>query len=501
MPGINVIVPLGGVGNRFQKEGYVTRPKPFVQVLGKPLLMWVLENLHLEADDTLVIVFNPEFMNLGLFMRQFVLEAFPTCKLVELAGPTRGAAETVLLGLRALSETQRERPTLLADGDTFYTVDVVAKFKAVAETHNAVFCFSDTQPNPIYSYVKLGDEDDVLEVKEKVKISDWANSGCYCFRSGDRLATECEALMESNSLQAGQDGSQELYTSGVIAAMVAKKEPFRGLKVEAGEMHVLGTPSQVEGFCKTWPTQPRSRFVFDLEGVLAIINDGTAEPIMRNIKVCQRLKRQGHTIIVQSTRPWGMEKKIWAMLEQLNVPADQLALGKPWGDHYISGPGTVDSLLGNLDKQVGFYPTDVKATWITKGCPTRPPKTKKAPLVKIGTLNPASVNVNLRVKVLDHFKELSFTTKEGYHHRFWEVTCGDESGKIVLSMREAQTTYVTRGCTLLVKDANIKMSKGGFMRLIVDKWGKVELDESGEGFESIGRTNLSLIEYELVDCS
>ena len=36
-PAMNIIVPLGGIGSRFQKEGYA-RPKPFVCVLGKQVL-------------------------------------------------------------------------------------------------------------------------------------------------------------------------------------------------------------------------------------------------------------------------------------------------------------------------------------------------------------------------------------------------------------------------------------------------------------------------------
>merc|ERR1712061_110303 len=103
----------------------------------------------------------------------------------------------------------------------------------------------------IYSYVRLDDSDDIVEVKEKVKISDWANSGCYCFRSGEVLAAECEALIEANSTQASQDGIGEYYTSGVIAAMIAKNEPFTALKLEVSDIHVLGTPKQVEQFCAT----------------------------------------------------------------------------------------------------------------------------------------------------------------------------------------------------------------------------------------------------------
>ena len=225
-PPINVIIPLGGLGSRFQKEGYLTRPKPFVRVLGKEMILWVVDNLSIRSDDGLVLVYNPSWMSMDVFMREILAAKYPQATLVELPGPTRGAAETVMLGLRGLDERVRGRATLLADGDTFYTADIVNWFREasarpaapydfpltprlsqVAPKHNAVFCFHDTQPKPIYSYCRLKDDGSnlILETKEKIKISDWANSGCYCFRDGIELERECDALLRAGETQLSQD--------------------------------------------------------------------------------------------------------------------------------------------------------------------------------------------------------------------------------------------------------------------------------------------------------
>lgn len=494
---MNVIIPLGGLGTRFQKEGYLTRCKPFVPVLGKEMILWVLESLTLQTDDTLVIIFNPSYMSIGNFMQEVVGVRYPDCKFVELPGPTRGAAETVLIGLRALDETARKRPTLLADGDTFYTADIVSRFREVASTRNAVFCFHDTQPKPIYSYITLDEADDILEVKEKIKISDWANSGCYCFKDGEQLASECEALIEANTKQASQDGIGEFYTSGVIAAMLAKKEPFRALKLEVSDIHVLGTPAQVEEFCATWPTQPKQRFVFDLEGV--IIAGIKGEPIARNIAVCQRLKKQGHTIIIQSTRALGTEKKTRAFLEELKVPFDALHLGKPRGDFYIGGPHAVDGILMDLDKAVGFYPTEMQASSAprSRARDSKPPKLRKAKTKAVGSLTPQSKGVTCMVKILEEPKEIDNLKGGSSGPKFWEVTCGDASGQVVLSLTESQKDTVGKDQLVFVRNGFVKMIKG-YMRLVVDKWGKLDVDVQGETIESVGSKNMSSVEYELV---
>lgn len=493
---VNVIVPLGGLGSRFQKEGYLTRPKPFVPVLGKPMILWVLENLTMGTEDKLVIVYNPAFMSIGNFMKEVVGERFPECKFVELPGPTRGAAETVLFGLKGLDEDDRKRPTMLVDGDTFYTADIVGKFREVASTHNAVFCFHDTQETPIYSYITLDGEDNITEVKEKVKISDWANSGCYCFRDGVLLAGECEALIEANSKQESQDGVGEFYTSGVIAAMIAKKEPFRALKLEVSDIHVLGTPAQVEKFCETWPTQPRQRFVFDLEGVL--IAGFKGEPIARNVELCQRLKKQGHIIIVHSTRAFGMERKTWAFLEEHKIPCDDLRLGKPRGEFYVSGPTAVDAVLADLDKQIGFYPTEVKVAPRPRVPPPQPEiKMRKPKMQPIGSLTPESKGVTCLVKVLEDVQVVESPVKGiGPPLKFFEVVCGDETGQVIVSLTEGQKDGVTKDKVLLVRNGFVKMVKG-HIRLVVDKWGKLDFDTQ-ETVDKVGDNNVSSTEYELV---
>eukprot|EP00931_Biecheleriopsis_adriatica_P102992 TRINITY_DN7788_c0_g1_i1.p1 TRINITY_DN7788_c0_g1~~TRINITY_DN7788_c0_g1_i1.p1 ORF type:complete len:414 (-),score=75.26 TRINITY_DN7788_c0_g1_i1:73-1314(-) len=368
---MNVVIPLGGVGSRFQTDGFLTRPKPFIPILGKPMISWVVDNLSLQSDDALVIIFNPSWMSMNNFMQDILAAKDSRIRLVELPGPTRGAAETVLIGLKALPKEMQKRPTLLADGDTFYTADVVGQFRKVSSSHNAVFCFHDAQPKPIYSYVTTDSSDNVLEVKEKIKISDWANTGCYCFRNGSELASECEELITRGETQLSQDQKGEFYTSGVIAAMIARGAPFRAIKLNRNDFHVLGTPPQVVEWCSSWPQQPKMRIVFDLDGTLLsaprVPGDlSTCGPIERNLKLCRRLKAQGHHITLWTERPSDTGAVTLDTLRALGVEYDELAFGKPEADFYIDDR-CVDPLLGEIDKQIGFYPTSVKVQEASKG--------------------------------------------------------------------------------------------------------------------------------------
>jgi len=377
---LTVMVPLGGIGSRFQKEGYAS-PKPFINVLGKPMLMWVLDSLRLEPCDELVVVYDPKFLPTKYF--EATTAKYPRMRLVELPGPTRGAAETVLAGLRGLpDEAVRSRPVMLVDGDSFYGEDIVGKYREHCATNNGVFYFKDAQPEPMYSYIQFDDGDMLIrEVKEKVKISDNANSGCYCFRDGDELMEQCQALLDAGDTQLSQDRVGEYYTSGVIAAMIELGRPFRAIEIRRDQFHVLGTPAQVEEFCRRrrdhgkeedrppQQQQGRRRVCFQLEGTLVAAaaaggggggGDGDHRPIAENVAACRELYGQGHDIVISSSRPKDEREATEKMLADLDIPYHELVSDEIRADFYVDTRALCP--FRDIHKEIGFYAGSVACT-------------------------------------------------------------------------------------------------------------------------------------------
>ena len=52
---------------------------------------------------------------------------------------------------------------------------------------NCIFSFEDLTENPIYSYLKINDHNEILDIKEKEKISNNACTGAYGFSSINEL--------------------------------------------------------------------------------------------------------------------------------------------------------------------------------------------------------------------------------------------------------------------------------------------------------------------------
>jgi NDP-sugar pyrophosphorylase family protein len=47
---MNIFIPMGGVGSRFSKDGY-RFPKPLVNIVGRPMLLWILDQLQFEKTE------------------------------------------------------------------------------------------------------------------------------------------------------------------------------------------------------------------------------------------------------------------------------------------------------------------------------------------------------------------------------------------------------------------------------------------------------------------
>lgn len=64
-----ILIPLGGIGSRFTQNGY-RKPKALINVMGKPILFWLLDNLahihetekYSQTKPTIIIPYNKVYI-------------------------------------------------------------------------------------------------------------------------------------------------------------------------------------------------------------------------------------------------------------------------------------------------------------------------------------------------------------------------------------------------------------------------------------------------------
>lgn len=81
---MNIIIPIGGKGERFLNNGY-TQQKPLIDILGKPMIFYVLDNLCVSKNDIIYIIHNDnDLVNV-------VNNKYPYIKFIKLKYQTKGA--------------------------------------------------------------------------------------------------------------------------------------------------------------------------------------------------------------------------------------------------------------------------------------------------------------------------------------------------------------------------------------------------------------------------
>ena len=61
-----IIIPIGGIGQRFKDNGY-TKPKAYINICGKPIISFLLDNLNTDNVDYIYIPYNIEYKQYRFF--------------------------------------------------------------------------------------------------------------------------------------------------------------------------------------------------------------------------------------------------------------------------------------------------------------------------------------------------------------------------------------------------------------------------------------------------
>jgi len=364
---LNLLIPMNGLGNRFRDEGY-NLPKPLINVLGKPMIFWLLDNLNLKNIQTVIIPYTTLLDDFDFQMQLCERYKDINFKFFPMNYNTKGAAETVHIALDNLDNDTLTHEIMLMDCDTFYFSDIIDQYQQ-AEYKNHIFYFTDNQDNPIYSYIARDDEGLVTLIKEKRQISRNANSGVYCFDSGQLLKNYCKQLLDKNTTQ-----KNEFYISGVYQLMLDDNIKIGSSLVE--NFHCVGTPIQLKIFCENHTDNKVERFCFDLDRTLVTApkvegDYATCEPIERNVNFLKHLKSLGHYIIIYTARRMRTNKGqlgrvmkeigklTYDQLDRMGIPYDEIHFGKPYAAFYIDDLAVNCNL--NLEKQIGYYNSTIKS--------------------------------------------------------------------------------------------------------------------------------------------
>lgn len=236
---MTIVITMAGLGSRFRKAGY-TVPKYEIEVKGHSLFYWSMLSLSgCESRDYIFIVRKEDEAS-GFILRE--CEALGIRgRIVELDHLTSGQAETAML---AAPYWAPKEPLLIYNIDTYVEPGYIREKELRGD--GFIPCFAGEGDH--WSFVKLNEAGEAVEVREKKRISEHCTVGAYYFASAElyqRLYEEYY-LREDAQLDAG-----ERYVAPLYNHLIEKRRGKVYIStIPAERVHVLGTPEEVEQFMR-----------------------------------------------------------------------------------------------------------------------------------------------------------------------------------------------------------------------------------------------------------
>lgn len=235
---INIVITMGGLGSRFRKAGYMT-PKYEIEVRGKTLFNWSMTSLEAFKENPFYFLVRKEDNAENFIKGQCKQLGIQDFEIIQLDHLTKGQAETAML---ASKYWDKNNPLFIYNIDTY--VEAGQMRPGIISGYGFIPCFHAEGNH--WSFVKLDDCGNAIEVREKTRISDNCSIGAYYFQTA-RLYEKIY-----NSLYKTQNYSEhgEQYIAPMYNEMINMGLNVKIQDIEPKYVHVLGTPEEVETFKK-----------------------------------------------------------------------------------------------------------------------------------------------------------------------------------------------------------------------------------------------------------
>ncbi len=231
---MNIIITMAGEGRRFKEIG-ITKPKHMIEAKGKTLFEWAMLSLTNFCDESFIFITRKNH-NALLFVREKCrFLGIKNILIKEIDGLTKGQAETALAAEEMIRDPK--------DSIIIYNIDTYVEPKQLNPAHikgdGWVPAFGVEGDR--WSFVKINENQQVIDVTEKVRISPYGAIGLYYFSSFNlykRLYNEYPFK-----------DSEERYIAPIYRFMI--HDPTLAIYshiLDEKAVHVLGTPEDVQQF-------------------------------------------------------------------------------------------------------------------------------------------------------------------------------------------------------------------------------------------------------------
>lgn len=243
MQGMDIVITMAGLGSRFRKAGYNV-PKYMIESKGKTLFEWSMLSLKGFSDITdqyIFIVMNDGSEDVKAFISNKCEEiGIKAYKVIVIDYLTDGQATTTML---ASEYWNKDNALLVYNIDTYVEENEMKSSQLKGD--GFIPCFNGEGNH--WSFVKIDENEEAIEVREKEKISDNCTLGAYYFKSCGLY----ERLYKNFYSQNKNLVNGEKYIAPLYNYLIENGGKVYISNIDNKKVHVLGTPEELNDFEKS----------------------------------------------------------------------------------------------------------------------------------------------------------------------------------------------------------------------------------------------------------
>ena len=239
---IDVVITMGGLGSRFRKAGY-NIPKYMIEAKGKTLFEWSmisLDGYRKEVSQYIFIAMKDEAVNVkGFIDEKCRTLGIKNYRIIVLDKLTDGQATTAM---RAKKYWNENHALLIYNIDTYVEPGEMKSDELKGD--GFIPCFQAEGNH--WSFVRLDAFGQVVEIKEKERISDYCTIGAYYFKTCKLYESLYRKYYgDSQNLVNG-----EKYVAPLYDFLLSKGGKIYISDIAFEKVHVLGTPEELQEFVR-----------------------------------------------------------------------------------------------------------------------------------------------------------------------------------------------------------------------------------------------------------
>ncbi len=188
---MKIIIPMAGIGKRLRPHTFTT-PKPLIPIAGKPIVLWLIEELINICDKTI----DEIAFIIGNFSKDIenqlikIAESFNTKAKIYYQKEALGTAHAVYCAGNSLDDE-----VIIAFADTIFFADFSLDTDA-----DSIIWVKEVEDPTSFGVVKINNRNLITDFVEKPKefISNKAIIGIYYFKNGSDLKSDIKYLIDNN---------------------------------------------------------------------------------------------------------------------------------------------------------------------------------------------------------------------------------------------------------------------------------------------------------------